>query len=80
MNVLLAKANVPYDEVFELDNIDREFVSTDLAFVIGVNDVTNPAAKTAPKSAIYGMPILDVEKAQTILCLRRTVSVARALS
>jgi len=73
MNVLLAEANVPYNQLYEMEDINPEFSRSDVALVIGANDVTNPAARTDPKSPIYGMPILDVDKAGNVIVMKRSM-------
>ena len=74
MNVLLAEANVPYDQLFDLDDINDEFSRTDAVLVVGANDVVNPAAKNNPKSPIYGMPVFNVEQARSVLVLKRSMN------
>jgi NAD(P) transhydrogenase subunit beta len=72
--VLLAEADIPYDKLLDMDAINPEFPETDVALVIGANDVTNPAARTDKSSPIYGMPILDVDKARTVMVIKRSMS------
>ena len=74
MNVLLAEANVPYDQIFDIEDINDEFARTDAVLVVGANDVVNPAAKTNPASPIYGMPVFNVDQSQTVIVLKRTMN------
>jgi NAD(P) transhydrogenase subunit beta len=74
MNVLLAEANVPYDQLYEMERINPEFERTDVAVVVGANDVTNPAARTNPSSPLYGMPILDVDRAKHVIVIKRSLN------
>jgi NAD(P) transhydrogenase subunit beta len=74
MNVLLAEADIPYDKLLEMDDANREMAQTDIALIIGANDVTNPAARTNKSSPIYGMPILDVDKARTVMVIKRSLN------